>query len=74
MSLQIDPEQEARIRKAVSQQDSRSAEKFVSDAIEQALLEAMLVKGLQSGEPIHATPEYWDEKTKRAIERNTRRA
>ena len=33
-------------------------------------LEALLLEGLDSGEPIEATPEYWENKRRRLIERH----
>ena len=32
-------------------------------------LEALLLEGLNSGEPIEITPEYWESKRKRVVER-----
>ena len=33
-------------------------------------LEALLLEGLNSGEPIEITPEYWEKKRKQLIERH----
>jgi antitoxin ParD1/3/4 len=35
---------------------------------EQERLEKMLLDGLASGDPIEATPEYWDRKLQRLLE------
>ena len=35
-------------------------------------LEAMLLEGLNSGEPIEITPEYWENKRRQLIERHSR--
>lgn len=34
-------------------------------------LEALLLEGLQSGEPIQITPEYWETKRRQLIERHS---
>jgi hypothetical protein len=70
MALKIDPEQENRIRETVARAGSESAEDFVRAAVEQALLEAMLMDGLKSGAPIEGTREYWVEKRNRVIRRS----
>ncbi len=36
----------------------------------QERLEAKLLDGLESGDPIEVTPEYWETKRKQLIERN----
>ena len=36
---------------------------------EEERIDALLLEGLASGEPIAATPEYWDEKKRRLAER-----
>jgi antitoxin ParD1/3/4 len=36
-------------------------------------IEALLLEGLQSGDPIEITPEYWEAKRKSLIERHTRK-
>ena len=36
-------------------------------------LEALLLKGLNSGEPIEITPEYWEKKRTQLIERHNRK-
>jgi len=33
-------------------------------------LEALLLEGLNSGEPIEITPEYWEKKRRQLIERH----
>jgi antitoxin ParD1/3/4 len=35
-------------------------------------LEALALEGLNSGEPIPATPEYWEEKERRLMERHAK--
>jgi antitoxin ParD1/3/4 len=35
-------------------------------------LEALALEGLNSGEPIPATPEYWSEKERRLMERHAK--
>lgn len=40
----------------------------------QEKLEAMLLEGLASGEPIEVTPEYWERKRKELLERRRPRA
>ena len=70
MSLTIDPEQENRIRETVGRTGGDSPESFVRAAVEQALLESMLVQGLNSGDPIEGTPEYWQAKRARLIARH----
>lgn len=35
----------------------------------EARLEALLLEGLHSGDPIECTPEFWKEKQRRLIER-----
>ena len=37
-------------------------------------LEAMLLEGINSGEPIEATPEYWEHKRHQLIERHSRKS
>ena len=36
-------------------------------------LEALLLEGLNSGEPIEITPEYWEKKRARLIERQNKK-
>ena len=36
-------------------------------------LETLLLEGLESGEPIEITPEYWENKRKRLVERTPRK-
>ncbi len=36
-------------------------------------LESMLLEGLNSGDPIEITPEYWENKRRQLIERHARR-
>jgi antitoxin ParD1/3/4 len=36
-------------------------------------LEALLLAGLNSGEPIEITPEYWENKRRKLIERHSRK-
>lgn len=36
-------------------------------------LEALLLEGLNSGDPIEITPEYWEQKRKRLIERHQKK-
>jgi antitoxin ParD1/3/4 len=36
-------------------------------------LEAMLLDGLQSGDPIEITPDYWEAKRKSLVERHSRK-
>ena len=36
-------------------------------------LEALLLEGLNSGEPIEITPEYWERKRTRLIERHNKK-
>ena len=36
-------------------------------------LETLLLEGLNSGEPIQITPEYWDNKRRQLIERHARK-
>ena len=36
-------------------------------------LEAMLLEGINSGEPIEITPEYWENKRRQLIERHSRK-
>ena len=36
-------------------------------------LETLLLEGLESGEPIEITPEYWENKRKRLVERNAKK-
>ena len=35
-------------------------------------IDALLLEGLESGEPIPVTPEYWEEKKRRMAERNAK--
>ena len=37
-------------------------------------LEALLLEGLNSGDPIEITPEYWEEKRRQLIQRHNRKA
>lgn len=36
-------------------------------------LEALLLEGLNSGEPVEITPEYWEQKRLRLIERHSKK-
>ena len=36
-------------------------------------LEALLLEGLNSGEPIEITPEYWEKKRKQLIQRHAKK-
>ena len=36
-------------------------------------LEALLLEGLNSGDPIEITPEYWENKRKQLVERHSRK-
>ena len=36
-------------------------------------LEALLLEGLSSGEPIEITPEYWENKRRQLIERHSKK-
>ena len=36
-------------------------------------LETLLLEGLECGEPIEITPEYWENKRKRLVERNAKK-
>ena len=36
-------------------------------------LETLLLEGLESGEPIEITPEYWENKRKRLVERHAKK-
>lgn len=74
MALIIDPEQEARIRETVARTGGETPETFVRSAIEEALLEAMLMEGLNSGDPTEATPEYWKSKREQLIARHQQQA
>jgi antitoxin ParD1/3/4 len=38
---------------------------------EQEKLEALLVQGLESGEPVEITPEFWDRKRKELLARHS---
>lgn len=53
------------IRELIRQDQKRAAEEK---------LEALLLEGLDSGEPIEVTPEYWERKRRELIERHTRKA
>lgn len=37
------------------------------------ILETLLLEGLESGEPIKTTPEYWENKRKRLIEGHSKK-
>lgn len=39
-----------------------------------ARLEAMLLEGINSGEPIEITPEYWENKRRQLIERHSQQS
>jgi antitoxin ParD1/3/4 len=53
------------IRELIRQDQKRAAEEK---------LEALLLEGLDSGEPIEVTPEYWERKRRELIERHTQKA
>lgn len=53
------------IRELIRQDQKRAADEK---------LEALLLEGLDSGEPIEVTPEYWEKKRRELIERHTRKA
>lgn len=36
-------------------------------------LEALLLEGINSGEPIEITPEYWENKRRQLVERHSRK-
>ena len=38
--------------------------------VDQQKLEALLLEGLNSGDPINITPEYWENKRRQLIERH----
>lgn len=40
----------------------------------QEKLEAMLLQGLDSGDPIEVTPEFWEQKRKQLLERHRSKA
>ena len=42
-------------------------------AIDQQKLEALLLEGLNSGDPIEITPEYWENKRPQLLERHARK-
>jgi hypothetical protein len=73
MALTIDPEQETRVRKTVARTGGESPEAFVRAAVEQALLESMLLHGLHSGDPAEGTREYWHAKRERFMARHPER-
>jgi antitoxin ParD1/3/4 len=52
------------IRELIRQDQKRAA---------QEKLEVLLLEGLDSGEPIEVTPEYWERKRRELIERHTRK-
>ena len=52
------------IRELLRQDQKRSAREK---------LEAMLLEGMNSGEPIEITPEYWENKRQQLIERHSRK-
>jgi len=59
-----------------------TASEYIRELIRQAQkqaeedkrLEALLVEGLDSGDPIEVTPEYWERKRQELLERQARRA
>ena len=53
------------VREVLRQDQSRRAE--------QALKALLLEKGLNSGDPIEITPEYWENKRKQLVERHAAR-
>jgi len=40
---------------------------------EQEKLEALLIQGLESGEPVEVTPEFWERKRKELVARHSRK-
>jgi len=73
MSLQLTPEQEQRIQTVVNAGAYRSAEEALDAAVaaveiaavpdfegRQEELEALLVEGLDSGEPVKADEDFWN--------------
>ena len=73
MSLQLTPEQEQRIKTVVDAGAYRSAEEALDAAVaavefaaapgfegSQEELEALLLEGLSSGQPVEANEHFWD--------------
>jgi hypothetical protein len=69
MSISVHPDLEARLR-ANAEAEGISVEAYLqrlvrSDQEEIEQLEALALEGLNSGEPIQASPGYWEEKHRR---------
>ncbi len=54
-----------------------SAEEYVTSLVQEARrreirkeIEAKLIEGLESGEPVPVTPEYWEEKKAKLLKRH----
>ncbi len=67
MALTIDEDLEKRVREVLAGADRDTPEDFIHQAVEDALLEQMLLDGIASGNPVEATPEFW-EQMKRDLE------
>ena len=65
------------VQERVSEGGYSSVSEYVSDLIQAdrrrkagERVDALLLEGLDSGEPIPVTPEYWEERKRRLIERH----
>lgn len=73
MPISIDPKLEARIRER-AEAEGLSVEAYVERLVQadQAAiddLESLALDGLNSGDPMHVGPGYWEEKHRRLDER-----
>ena len=72
MSITLRPELEARLRER-AEAEGLTIEQYVeslarADQQAQEELEALLLEGLESGEPIEPGPGYWEERHRRLDE------
>ena len=77
MNISLPDSLKAFVETQVAQGGYRSASEYIRDLIRadqkrkaEERLEALLLEGLHSGEPIEVTAEYWHEKQSQLLERH----
>ena len=72
LNISLTEELRAFIDEQVAQGSYNNASEYVQNLIIKAQLETMLLEGLDSGEPIDVTDEWWEQKRRRLTDRITK--
>jgi len=72
VNISLTEELRAFIDEQLAQGSYNNASEYVQNLIIKAQLETMLLEGLDSGEPIDVTDEWWEQKRRRLTDRITK--